>query len=42
MYGEWNKRIDSTKYLVCLNRYVGYHQKTLETLLEEAEQEIAD
>lgn len=30
------------KYVVCLNRYVKYHQKTLETLLEEAEQEIID
>lgn len=30
------------KYVVCLNRYVKYHQKTLETLLEEAKQEITD
>lgn len=30
------------KYVVCLNRYVRYHQKTLETLVEEAKQEITD
>ena len=36
------KKATQRKYVVCLNRYVEYHQKTLETLLEEAEQEIID
>ena len=36
------KKTTQRKYVVCLNRYVRYHQKTLETLLEEAEQEIIE
>ena len=36
------KKSTQRKYVGCLKRYVDYHQKTLETLIKEAEQEVID